>query len=549
MLYEILCDKFKQERIVFNSKLNTILGDDVGSNSIGKSTILMIIDFVFGGKDYIEKLRDVHTNIGPHIIKFSFDFHGIKYYFLRKTINPDFVWKCDSTFDPKEEISITNYCKFLKEEYSIQLDNISFRDIVGRYSRIYGKENLNEKKPLDVVPNEKSGVPINALLKLFNMYDDIKESELDLKDKKDEFKAYKDAQKHNFIASITKKEYKSNLKEQERLTNEMDKLTGDFNTGLLELDSLQSEEVLELKRKLSFYRRRRNKLKSELEMLEYNSVKSNIIKKEKYQALVDYFPNVNIEKIDKIDNFHQTISSALKEEIRIKRKDTFKLIEISEKEINELEKSIKDLIDEPKVSNVVLKKYANLQKQLERISTENLSLDQYSNLQQKEKDAKLNRIKLRSEVLLELQNDINKKLESINNYIYDNKKKPPKIDFDDNKYTFQTIDDNGTGNNHKSLIIFDLSILEMTVLPILIHDSVVLKQIQDDAIEKLLLKYLSEPKQTFISLDKKIAYTKESQRLLKENKVLELGKNGDELFGFSWGQKESNETLHNKHLE
>lgn len=64
MLCEIICDYFKQPRIQFYPGLNTVLGDGSGSNSIGKSTFLMIIDFVFGGNDYVNKSTDVQRNIG-----------------------------------------------------------------------------------------------------------------------------------------------------------------------------------------------------------------------------------------------------------------------------------------------------------------------------------------------------------------------------------------------------------------------------------------------------------------------------------------------------
>lgn len=42
----------------FHSGLNAVVGDEIASNSIGKSTMLMIIDFVFGGEDYIKKNHD-----------------------------------------------------------------------------------------------------------------------------------------------------------------------------------------------------------------------------------------------------------------------------------------------------------------------------------------------------------------------------------------------------------------------------------------------------------------------------------------------------------
>ncbi|WP_181873021.1 DUF2326 domain-containing protein [Fontibacillus phaseoli] len=74
-------------------------------------------------------------------------------------------------------------------------------------------------------------------------------------------------------------------------------------------------------------------------------------------------------------------------------------------------------------------------------------------------------------------------------------------------------------------------------MPILIHDSVVLKQIADVAVEKILKKYLQSEKQIFISFDKKKAYTVESQKIVMETKVLELSPNGNELFGRSWNNK------------
>ena len=55
MLKEIKCDKFIEPIIEFNNGLNSILGDDISTNSIGKSTFLMIIDFVCGGNTFINK--------------------------------------------------------------------------------------------------------------------------------------------------------------------------------------------------------------------------------------------------------------------------------------------------------------------------------------------------------------------------------------------------------------------------------------------------------------------------------------------------------------
>ena len=52
MLHEIYCEQFHQKRIVFNPGLSVVLGTNAGDNSIGKSTFLLIVDYVFGGSTY-----------------------------------------------------------------------------------------------------------------------------------------------------------------------------------------------------------------------------------------------------------------------------------------------------------------------------------------------------------------------------------------------------------------------------------------------------------------------------------------------------------------
>ena len=42
MLKRIRCDKFREKEIIFHPGLNAVIGDEIASNSIGKSTLLMI---------------------------------------------------------------------------------------------------------------------------------------------------------------------------------------------------------------------------------------------------------------------------------------------------------------------------------------------------------------------------------------------------------------------------------------------------------------------------------------------------------------------------
>ena len=76
MLTEIYCEAFGTEKhIPFTLGLNIIQGR--GGNSIGKSTVLKIIDYAFGGKYYSDSNDDVIKHVGDHEICFAHTFEGI----------------------------------------------------------------------------------------------------------------------------------------------------------------------------------------------------------------------------------------------------------------------------------------------------------------------------------------------------------------------------------------------------------------------------------------------------------------------------------------
>lgn len=65
----------------------------------------------------------------------------------------------------------------------------------------------------------------------------------------------------------------------------------------------------------------------------------------------------------------------------------------------------------------------------------------------------------------------------------------------------------------------------------------ILKQIGDQPLEKILELYSQSAKQVFISLDKKGSYPERTQQLLEQSTVLHLTDDGNELFGRSWNTK------------
>ena len=136
-------------------------------------------------------------------------------------------------------------------------------------------------------------------------------------------------------------------------------------------------------------------------------------------------------------------------------------------------------------------------------------------------------------ILKEIEEKINTELVRINKEIHTEKKKIPSIKITRNSYSFDHSSNTGTGKSFADLIEFDLSILKLTELPFIIHDSVLFKNIEDFAVDKIIEQYTKFDKQIFIALDGINKYSSESKKILKENKIIELTES-NKLFNRDW---------------
>ena len=250
MLKKISCDKFISNgqirpAIEFHKGLNTVLGSSDAKNSIGKSTLLMIIDFVFGGKDYLKKkTKDAVENIGHHTIKFEFEFDDKPYYFSRSTETPDVVNMCNENYEILSTIPLDQYNKALANHYGLLNINITLRDAIGSYFRIYHRETTNEEKPLHAATQASANDGIVSLLKLFDMYSTIADQEKIVTIAKDKESTFNKAKRYSQIrAASTKTEFENNKKEIARLEEELSQLSLENDSGLNELDSLQAQQL------------------------------------------------------------------------------------------------------------------------------------------------------------------------------------------------------------------------------------------------------------------------------------------------------------------
>lgn len=536
MLREIYCDKFHQKKVEFVDGFNVVLGTDSGDNSIGKSTFMLIIDFVFGGTTYSSS-TDIIDNVGDHRISFKFEFDNQFFCFSRSIMDQNVVTKCDENYNPSETISINDYRKWLSEKYHLNLFELSFREAVGRYIRVYRKKNYDEDFPLHSDPKEKSSVAMISLLKLFNRYETIAALTERAKESEVKLSAYNKAQKLSFISSINKTTYKKNEKEIQRLQTEIHNLEAGLEHNLLDVDSTASEEAIHIKKDLSRAKRMRTGILSRISTLDENAIYSFSSTTDELSELSAFFPECNIKKISDIEAFHRKISTIFKTEIKAEKEELAEAQKEYDSIIAQLTEKLSQLVHNPNLSNIILQKHANAIKTIEKMQKENEAYSKHQELQEV-KNSDADRLRLaKSEQYGIVEKQINFEMEKINQEIYVEKYNAPMIHFNDSTYLFRTPNDTGTGIAYKGLVVFDLAILKLTAIPILVHDSVVLKQISDDAIENITQQYINSGKQVVIALDKQQSYSEKTAKTLEKYAILKLAPNGEELFGRSWGKK------------
>ena len=547
MLVEIMCDEFKDHgtprgRIQLHAGLNTVMGSSSGSNSIGKSTFLMIIDFVFGGDDYVEKLTDVQTEVGEHRICFAFQFKDGVHYFYRSNIDYKNVQKCDKDYRPLKDglISITQYLSFLQTHYDMDLEGLTFRNAIGRSIRVYKRETLDEEHPLHQAKQETAKSAIEGLLKLTDLYSGIEAQSKVTAEAKDKYSTFKKAQKYQYIPFVTKQsDYNKNEGRIAELTAQAEELARKSSSGLLDLDSVQAEQLSILQGKLSNFKRQRSHLLAQLRAIRADQNLGKKSFKRNYDDLLRFFPEVNLQRIEAIEGFHKQLVGILKKEFSETEESIQATLALIESEMAQIEASISQMAKTTDLSKVVLEQYAAIDKELKTLQTANENYLKTMELSQVAKayEEELNRLVV--EQIAIMQQEINTEMVRINNDIYGGRKTSPTLTISDaSHYVFFTPRDGGTGAQYKGLVVFDLAMLELTRLPVIAHDSVMLKHIEDDAIEKIVELYASTPKQVFIAMDKEGSYTPKTQKILEATKVLQLSPGAGALFGRTWNDVE-----------
>lgn len=419
MLIEIKCDKFRindtvRNPIIFHEGLNTVIGETEGDNSIGKSTILMIIDFVFGGNDYIFKLRDVHNNVNEHTIQFAFKFEETVFKFCRSTDNYLEVLTCDEYYTPIEDgkITLKEYHNFLKEKYNIPEDHGTFRKIAGRFFRIYNRSNMDERHPLTLIGQESNESALDAFLDIMGLNCQLIHLKKASSEANNEYKYFKEAQQRgDKKVSKNKTEYRNNFIQIELLKKEIT----EFDEGLLSSNSIKIEGLSQINKDLSKLQYKRSKLNSNLlSIKESNTYFNNTDIPNDFESLKVFFPKINLKKLEDIQIFHKRMAKILEIEISEEIENLIYQIDILTSEIEKIKNEKQLLSSKMKISSSLTLKKLDLSKnkleEIDLLKNKNNNFDEYNNLFETKKAYQNNLSQKRKEVSKVIINSINENM-------------------------------------------------------------------------------------------------------------------------------------------
>ncbi|MDN8286244.1 DUF2326 domain-containing protein [Acinetobacter baumannii] len=527
MLKEIYCPIFKEKTIRFHNGLNIIVGDDDAKNSIGKSSALMVIDFVFGGKSLLEDKAGVIAEFGSHSYSFCFNFYSVNYFYSRSTSSPEIVSICNEKYERISDITIEDFQNILKEKYNLNNYESSFRNLISPFSRIWGKKNINTDSPFSSYTDEASGKAINRLIDLFNCSSLIVDKKNVIDNLNENKNLLNKSMKFEIIPNINKKKYRENNSIIDINLDLIDKIKQGVAETLSVYESLFDEELIKLQSNKNSIFLIKNELDIKIKRIK-NEIDGMTPHLSENIALVqEFFPTVNVERLQQVEEFHKKISQNVKKQL----KEELSITLLEEKEIlNQIESldlKIKKLLDSKGMPNDLFTRVFDLKEATDKALLENKYFEKKEELSQSLKDAKESLRGIYSTIFSYIERKVNLQLRNFNKVVYGPQRKSSKLIIKkEDSFTFSSESDSGTGKSYAGLVGFDIAMLACTSLPIIIHDSVIYKNIEVDAIKNIFRIFAAiKKKQIFLSFDEIKKYGYDTEFLINKHTVLKLGNN------------------------
>lgn len=565
MLISIWSDKFIEDEkqrppIIFHGGLNMIEGGAKAENSIGKSTVLYIIDFVFAGKDFLS--TDTITlpqAVGHHTIYFTLKFGEDYYYLSRDTLRHGFISiYADDTYHEKSgEWTIDDYKLFLTEQYGLDFNDSTWRELIGRFVRIGEEPLANLTKPLLAASREPDEAGVKALQKLFGKYDELKALKDELAKASSEYSSLETIAKSGlspYIKLRSKKERKQAAEELSETKTKLASLKVTADLSLYDKTREIKSQASKLRMSLRSLEEKRTALQSRLKLVEATLAGELRISSEELNAFYEFFPQANKEKLETVEYYHRSLIGILNDQIDEQAELYKKELGLVDEAIKQIKEKIYSLNESIELDDETYEKNGETVAKIKRLAEQISMFDKTQELKKLKKETGEALKERRPAILGSLASDLNAAFQRDNDFLYpDQDRLAPFFSFKESRegklgYGFSSQGDNGAGAKSKNLILFDMAILELTALPFVIHDSTVIKQIAYLPVVKMLELYektaklydrCGDPKQVFFAFDASPAYGQEAVELSDELRVIHLDDGTKALYGYTWNTKKN----------
>lgn len=294
-----------------------------------------------------------------------------------------------------------------------------------------------------------------------------------------------------------------------------------------------SEEILQLRKEKSALTVRRNILSSRLQRIQTNLQNKGANLSMELEQFALYFPDFNMEQARNVDAFHEKLTHILKFELQSADKELRAQISELDAQISQIEAKITDKLNIRDAPKFAVEKVVDLAAQIKQLSDENGYFTKAQSIDESLKAATSDLAALKELALDDICNQVNTKMYELNKKIYGDSRRAPTLNIHGDRYSFSTYGDTGTGTAFANLITFDLALLDLTCLPAVAHDLPLLKNIENPAMEKIILLYAASKKQIFIAIDKIHSYDKVASSVVETHGVIQLSKDKT-LFIKNW---------------
>jgi hypothetical protein len=378
--------------------------------------------------------------------------------------------------------------------------------------------NLDPSKPLHIVPSKSGEECVDNLIKTFDRYATIRDIALKLDGTEKELKAWGAAKSHRVIPLIQQNGYDENQKSIATLESELSDIRVNLARYTANVSEIVNRELLELKGQKDRILAIRLTLASRLQRVQNNLRGSS----ENFQELVRYFPAIDQDRLARVGEFHVGVARILRSELGASQTQLEEQLGAIDQELAVIDERMARSLNTVEAPTALVDRVAEVATRMKSAREENGRYEHEAELRAGVKRLKELLQTEKETILVVIEKTINDGMRRIMTQRFGPERKSPYLQLRERSYSFEVEEDTGTGVAYTGLVLFDLTIFLLTRLPILVHDTVIFKNIENDSISRLLPVYLETPKQSFISLDEIEKYGAETSAFLIEHRVLQL---------------------------